>query len=80
MEHLLNASEETIAHDLTMAGRFIETFVGLELLKQIDWSENEFSLLHYRTAAGREVDYVIEDAANALSASRQRLPWFDQSD
>ncbi|WP_201774641.1 ATP-binding protein [Kiritimatiella glycovorans] len=60
MTHLLNASETSWMSDPTLAGRFIETFVGGELIKQIEWSRNRPALLHYRTGGGAEVDFVLE--------------------
>jgi predicted AAA+ superfamily ATPase len=60
MAYLLNASEKNVLEDVHLAGRFLETFVGCELLKQIEWSERKPVLLHYRTGAGAEVDFVLE--------------------
>lgn len=41
-------------------GGFLEGFVVAELLKQQQWSEEEFDLFHYRDRNGIEVDIVIE--------------------
>jgi uncharacterized protein len=42
-------------------GSLLESFVGQELHKQIGWSQTKPALHYYRTAEGREVDYVLED-------------------
>jgi len=42
-------------------GALLESFVGQELHKQIGWSQTKPALYYYRTADGREVDYVLED-------------------
>lgn len=47
--------------DPVLAGRLLETFVGTELLKQIGWTSwPSPRLLHFRTAKGQEVDFVLE--------------------
>ena len=45
----------------TDLGAMLESFVGQELHKQIGWSQTKPALYYYRTADGREVDYVLED-------------------
>ena len=45
----------------TDLGAMLESFVGQELHKQIGWSQTKPALYYYRTAEGREVDYVLED-------------------
>jgi predicted AAA+ superfamily ATPase len=73
MSHLLNASESTILGDPNLAGRFIETFVGCELLKQIEWSVSRPILLHYRTSAGAEVDFVLEAGGRRVAGVEVKL-------
>lgn len=41
-------------------GPLLETFVVQELRKQIDWSQHSATPYHFRTAAGQEVDMVLE--------------------
>lgn len=43
-------------------GPLLESFVAQELRKQISWSRTQPRLFYYRTAAGRQVDFVLEDA------------------
>ena len=44
----------------------LESFVGMELLKQTGWSRKISRLYHYRTHGGREVDLVLEDRAGRV--------------
>lgn len=41
-------------------GQLLETFVVMELVKQMTWAEEQTRLSHYRDADQREVDVVIE--------------------
>lgn len=43
-------------------GQALETFVGIELLKQLGWSNTNARLQHWRTVQKSEVDYVIESS------------------
>jgi hypothetical protein len=67
MAHLLNASEDAVLKDANLSGRFLETFVGCELLKQAEWEESRPALMHYRTAAGKEVDFVLEEGGRRVA-------------
>jgi hypothetical protein len=55
-----------LVEDDTAAGPVLESFVTMELLKQIGWSDTRPTLHHYRTEAGREVDLVLEDAEGRI--------------
>lgn len=46
----------------TVVGQLLETFVLMELVKQMTWSEEQVRLSHYRDAVQREVDIVAETA------------------
>ena len=46
----------------TPRGPLLETFVRAELVKQSAWSRTRPRLHHFRTEAGAEVDFVLEDA------------------
>lgn len=48
-------------------GPLLETFVVQELRKQAGWSRVAARLYHYRTAAGREVDIVLEGPARQVA-------------
>lgn len=41
-------------------GACVENFVMAELLKQASWSDHAVTLWHFRTAAGKEVDFILE--------------------
>lgn len=58
---LLGVSAGRLAGDPTLLGRLLETFVGMELVKQVSWSERDLRLHHFRTSAGQEVDFLLED-------------------
>lgn len=73
MAYLLNTSEEAVLEDVTLAGRFIETFVGCELLKQFEWSESKPAIMHYRTGSGAEVDFVLEEGGRRVAGIEVKL-------
>lgn len=60
LTHLLGTDAEQLSHPSATVGQLIEAFVCQELRKQISWSLSQPSLYYYRTAAGREVDFVLE--------------------
>lgn len=80
MGYLLNASEATLLDGGEPAGRFLETFVGCELLKQIEWSDTRPTFLHYRTASGAEVDFVLEERGGRLGGVEVKLTHTIRSD
>jgi predicted AAA+ superfamily ATPase len=64
MAWLLNLTPQKIAQadpaTLTEYGHLIETFAIGEILKQASWSDAPVTAGHFRTAAGGEVDLVLE--------------------
>jgi predicted AAA+ superfamily ATPase len=64
--HLAGVSEDRLARDPGLAGPLLETFVAMELSKQATWARTAVSLFHFRTAAGREVDLLLEDDAGRV--------------
>jgi predicted AAA+ superfamily ATPase len=64
--YLLGLDEARLTDDSLMTGAALETFVGLELIKQLAWNSNAPRLFHYRTHAQQEVDYVLEDRSGRL--------------
>lgn len=50
----------------TRFGSLLETFVAMELRKQMTWSDLQPGLFHFRTSAGQEVDLVLEDRIGRL--------------
>jgi uncharacterized protein len=66
LAYLLRIGSDSLRERPQGAGPLIETFVAMELQKQIGWSEASLRLHHFRTAAGREVDFVLEDDRGRL--------------
>ena len=57
---LLGAEAERIEPASTLFGTLLEAFVVQEVRRQIPWSQIRPDAFYYRTAAGREVDLVLE--------------------
>lgn len=66
MAHLLALERKRLLADSPAVGPLLESFVAQELGKQITWSSARPKLFYYRTAAGREVDFVLEGAGGRL--------------
>ncbi|MET0601670.1 MAG: ATP-binding protein [Baekduia sp.] len=58
--HLIGADATRLAEDGTIAGPVFETFVAMELRRQLAWQDNAPRQFHYRDRDGREVDLVLE--------------------
>ena len=65
--HLIGADGARFNQDPALFGKIVESFVVGELLKQASWSEPRVSLYHFRTAAGVEVDLILEQANGAIA-------------
>jgi len=63
---LLDFNAEKLATDPVRLGRILETFVAMELKKQLTWSETSPELYHFRTNSGDEVDLLLEDSAGKI--------------
>jgi predicted AAA+ superfamily ATPase len=68
LAYLVGADERRIETDLDLGGMFYETFVAMELHRQISWLDDRPQLFHYRDREGREVDIVIEHRDGSVSA------------
>lgn len=66
LSHLLGLTAERIAAEPMLAGPLLENFVYMELVKQARWSAARPRVLHFRTVAGREVDFVLENRAGEV--------------
>ena len=64
--HLTGHSPQHLPHDTTLLGHLLESFVVMELRKQLTWSTVRAKIFHFRTLAGKEVDIVLEDARGRL--------------
>lgn len=60
---LLAADAARLDSDGALRGALLETFVLGELTRQASWSQTRPRLHHFRTDAGAEVDFVLEDAS-----------------
>ncbi|MGH9185644.1 MAG: ATP-binding protein, partial [Acidimicrobiales bacterium] len=58
--HLLGATAARLSRPGQDAGPVLETFVAMELRRQLGWSEERATLHHFRTRDGVEVDIVLE--------------------
>lgn len=68
LAYLVGADERRIEADLNLGGMFYETFVAMELHRQISWLDDRPQLFHYRDRDQREVDIVIEHRDGSISA------------
>jgi predicted AAA+ superfamily ATPase len=66
MCHLLGVSAQGLASPAAEAGSVLETFVTMELARQLGWSEVRGELFHFRSKDGTEVDAVIEAADGGI--------------
>ncbi len=60
LTQLLNLDQTMLELDSSLCGHMLENFVVNELRKQLSWSNSGIDLYHFRTAAGQEVDVVLE--------------------
>lgn len=64
--HLMGIDDARLAHDRTLFGGLLESFVAMEITKQTGWSAAAPALYHFRTHEGDEVDLVLERRSGAL--------------
>jgi hypothetical protein len=65
--HLMGTDARRLNEDRSLLGRMLETFVVGELRKQISWADPHTALYHFRTAAGSEVDVLLEKADGTVA-------------
>jgi predicted AAA+ superfamily ATPase len=65
---LVGTDARRIESDLDLGGTFYETFVAMELDRQISWLEDRPQLFHFRDRDQREVDIVLEHRDGSVSA------------
>ena len=66
LAQLTGLTVERMKVDGALAGGVLENFVLMELRKQSAWSKSQPEFFFWRTAAGQEVDIVLEDSAGRL--------------
>ena len=64
--YLLGVNESRLERETPLRGALLENFVAMELRKQASWSRVCAQVFHFRTAAGQEVDFVVEDGAGKI--------------
>jgi predicted AAA+ superfamily ATPase len=57
---LLNWNREKIEFDCDKLGKFIETFIFNQISVQIESSNAQYKIYHYRDREKREVDFIVE--------------------
>jgi hypothetical protein len=63
---LTGADAQRHGVDREWMGALLETFVVMEIRKQLGWSAVDALLSHYRSHDGTEVDVVLEDRAGRI--------------
>jgi uncharacterized protein len=63
---LLGLTAEQIAKDRSTFGALLETFVFSEVVKETAWSDESYTLHHYRDKDQDEVDILVEDERGAM--------------
>jgi predicted AAA+ superfamily ATPase len=63
---LLALTAEQIAKNRSAFGAVLETFVFSEVMKQTTWSEDAYTLHHYRDKDQDEVDIIVENEHGAV--------------
>lgn len=71
--YLLGLDAQGLQGNTVHMGPLLENFVAVELMKQISWSDSRASLYHYRTMAGKEVDFVLEDRGGGVVGIEVKL-------
>jgi uncharacterized protein len=64
--HLQGADAHRLRERRDTLGPLLESFAAMELRRQSAWSREQPELLHFRSAAGQEVDLVLESRAGRL--------------
>jgi len=67
LAYLLNADPERLVDDVRMSGMVLESFVAMEVLRQIERSKVRVFLHHFRDKDDREVDLVLESARGEVA-------------
>jgi predicted AAA+ superfamily ATPase len=62
---LLGLTAERIKKERSAYGPLLETFVFSEVIKQTSWSDESYTLHHYRDKDQDEVDIIVEDERGA---------------
>jgi len=66
--YLSGSDQQKLMQDPSALGNILENYVYMELLKQISWCDKHYQIYHFRSTAGDEVDFIIEDMAGNIIA------------
>lgn len=66
--HLLGVDGDRLSRDRALLGRLLESYVVGELCKQASWSGGRIAIHHFRSAAGAEVDILLEKPDGSVVA------------
>ncbi len=66
--HLLRLDASRLLSEPTSLGLALESYVGAELLKAVSVATDNTALMHYRTAKGIEIDFVLEAGDGRVAA------------
>ena len=71
--YLLGIDKERLTADPALTGKLFENYVSSELFKQSAWSGIRLRIYHFRTQAGREVDFVLENSSGKICGIEVKL-------
>jgi predicted AAA+ superfamily ATPase len=66
LAHLCGITAKNLPERPNMTGVLLENFVMQELFKQREWNDISTNIYYYRTAAGKEVDFLLESAEGRI--------------
>ncbi len=64
---LLGIDAAGLATPTSPIGQILETFVAMEVRKQLEWSETQADLFHFRDRGGLEVNLVLETRSGQVA-------------
>ena len=66
MSSILGLHEDQVRQDVDRVNKLVETFAWNELASQVDLTDEDCSIYHYRDREKREIDFVIERYDGAI--------------
>jgi uncharacterized protein len=64
--YLLGIDQQRFVRDPHLLGRLLENYVMHEMFKQSGWSRIQPQIYYYRSTAGKEVDFLLENRAGEI--------------
>lgn len=78
--YLLAINKDRLNREGQLMGSMLENFVSHEILKQLSWHEQRISCYYFRTQAGVEVDFVLENKLGQIVGIEVKASQTIQSD